>query len=97
MNKHETDNLMILSASQLKISLLGNGRTTCVKTVITTDRYFLSNIVVISPHEFVFSVGWNERDCVLRLELAKLYALVKLAIVNSNRTFGSAGFFARLS
>ena len=38
-----------------------------------------------SLHEFKFSIWRNEADAVLRLELAQLDALMKLAVVNGDR------------
>jgi hypothetical protein len=46
------------------------------------------------PHEFEFSVGRDEADAVLRLELAELDALVELAVVNGYCTFPTAGSVA---
>jgi hypothetical protein len=40
------------------------------------------------PHKFEFSIWRNERDCVLRFELAELNALVELTVVDGDRALG---------
>ena len=45
------------------------------------------------PHEFKFAVGWNEADGVFRFKFRQFHALMKLAVIDNNRSFASASRF----
>lgn len=43
-------------------------------------------------HEFKFSVRWNETDTVLRLKFAQLDTLMKLTVINSDRSLARPAY-----
>lgn len=42
-----------------------------------------------SPHKFKLAIWWNEADAVLSLKLTEFNTLVKLAVINGNRTLST--------